>query len=107
MQATSRSTFSRAFISLLLAYAFMIPLLAPLLFFFDVTATTEKAGNSKEFSPRLSMKRATQEPEWRSGELLLRFRAGVVQQTKKLSWRRTARVLRNNCVARLVLRRSR
>src|SRR5712691_3910357 len=83
MQATSRSTFSRAFISLLLAYAFMIPLLAPLPTRAVIVSPAEKASNSKKFSPWLSMKQATQEPEWRSGELLVRFRAGVVQQNKE------------------------
>lgn len=82
MQATSRSTFSRTFISLLLALAFIIPLLAPLSTRAVIVSPSEKASNSKEFSQWLSMKPATQEPESRSGELLVRFRAGLAQQDK-------------------------
>ena len=79
MQTTRRSTLFRVFISLLLSSGFVISLFA-----LPLTRNTRPSGklNTGKGRPAPSLATSVQGPEWRSGELLVRFRSGVAQQNK-------------------------
>ncbi|MDQ3668012.1 MAG: S8 family serine peptidase [Acidobacteriota bacterium] len=88
MYASSRATAQSHFISLLLVYALIISLLAPLAIKrAQASAETDRGGKEKppavgNANRELSLNSATQASGQRSGELLVRFRGGVSEQEK-------------------------
>ena len=96
MQTTRPATFFRTFLSFLLLYAFIISLCALPLTKSARASATGKAGHGNSHLPP-SIATAVQEPEKRSGELLVVSAQVSPSKAKMPSWRRRVCDERKSC----------